>query len=371
MAPGGKAAPSLAPIVDVLPPVVPFIGPETLERERGVRIAVRLGANESLFGPSPAALAAIREAASEVQLYGDPEGWALRQAIARHHRIALENIVLGAGIDELLGLFVRAFMAPGEVAAMSRGGYATFAYQVSGHGGRFATVPYRNDRNDAMALVETARAAGAKLLYLANPDNPSGSWLSAGEQLEILDRLPRDCLFLLDEAYADFAPPDSVPAIDIADPRVVRFRTFSKAHGMAGMRVAYAYGAPVAIRPIDRIRNHFAVGRIGQAAALASLADQEHVAQVVAAVAEGRRDYGRIAAELGCEALPSATNFVTIDVGGSARAKAIVAALLAEEGIFIRMPGAPPLDRCIRVTVGPAEDRARFAEGFRRVARKI
>jgi histidinol-phosphate aminotransferase len=133
------------------------------------------------------------------------------------------------------------------------------------------------------------------------------------------------------------------------------------------MRVGYAFGAPGTIRPFDRIRNQFGVGRMAQAAALAALADQDHVASVVAEVAEGRKDYAALAGELGFTALPSATNFVAIDVGGRERAVAILGRLLEREGVFIRMPGVAPLNRCIRVTIGPRPERQRFAEAMRRV----
>ncbi|HLZ64779.1 MAG TPA: aminotransferase class I/II-fold pyridoxal phosphate-dependent enzyme [Aliidongia sp.] len=361
------ARPALTRIVDGLPASTPFVGPEALERRLGRALGTRLGANESLFGPSARVIDAMRAAALEIHLYGDPEGFELRTALARHHGLGLEHLVLGSGIDELLGLLVRAYLEPGQIAVMSRGGYPTFAYQVAGQGGLIETVPYRDDRNDAEALVETARRVGAKLLYLANPDNPSGSWLSAATQMAMLDRLPADCLLVLDEAYAEFAPADAIPEVAPEDPRVVRLRTFSKAHGLAGMRVGYAFGAPETIRPMDRIRNQFGVGRMAQAAALAALADQEHVASVVAAVAAGRAEYAALATELGFTALPSATNFVTIDVGGNACAKTMLSSLLEREGVFIRMPGAAPLDRCIRVTVGRPKERTVFAAAFRRV----
>ena len=362
-----QTRPALTPIVDGLPASTPFVGPEALERRLGRPLETRLGANESLFGPSARVVDAMRAAALDIQLYGDPEAYELRTALARHHDLSLDHLVLGSGIDELLGVLVRAYLEPGQIAVMSLGGYPTFAYQVAGQGGRIETVPYRDDHNDAEGLAETARRVGAKLLYLSNPDNPSGSYLTTATQLTLLDRLPPDCLLVLDEAYAEFAPADAIPDIAPADPRVIRLRTFSKAHGLAGMRVGYAFGAPETIRPFDRIRNQFGVGRMAQAAALAALADQDHVASVVAAVAAGREEYTLLARELGFTALPSATNFVTIDVGGSACAKTLLAALLEREGVFIRMPGTAPLDRCIRVTVGRPKERAIFAAAFRRV----
>ena len=361
------APPALTRIVGSLPATIPFVGPEALERQSGTPLTVRLGANESLFGASPKVVAAMQCAALESQLYGDPEGFALREALARHHGVTMDHLVLGAGIDELLGTLAQAYLEHGEIAVMSEGAYPTFAYQIRGHGGQLRTTPYRADHNDPEALVDLARQVGAKLLYLSNPDNPTGSYLTASAQLALLDRLPANCLLVLDEAYAEFAPAEALPEIAADDPRVIRFRTFSKAHGLAGMRVGYALGAPALVRPFDRVRNQFGVGRVTQAAALAALDDQDFVASVVAATAQGKRDYAALAQSLGLQALPSATNFVAIDAGSFERAKAILTLLLEREGVFIRMPGVAPLNRCIRVTVGRPEDRARFAEALRRV----
>jgi histidinol-phosphate aminotransferase len=354
-------------VVDALPATIPFIGPESLERQAGTSLRLRLGANESLFGPSPKVIEAIRQAALDAQLYGDPEGFALRAALARHHGVTVDHLVLGAGIDELFGMLAQSYLDPGDPVVMSEGGYPTFAYQIRGHGGVISTAPYRDYRNDLPALVELAHRVGAKLLFLANPDNPTGSYLPAAEQRAALDRLPENCLFVLDEAYAAFAPETALPVLAPDDPRVIRFRTFSKAHGLAGMRVGYALGAPALVRPFDRIRNQFGVGRAAQSAALAALEDAAYVAQVVGDTEAGKRDYAALAAAHGFNALPSATNFVAIDVGNVARARLILRLLLEREGVFIRMPGTAPLDRCIRVTVGRRADRELFADAFRRV----
>jgi histidinol-phosphate aminotransferase len=248
----------------------------------------------------------------------------------------------------------------------SLGGYPTFNYHVLGYGGRLERVPYRDDHNDLEGLAAAAHSTGAKLVYLANPDNPSGSWHSAEAVGALVDALPAGCLLLLDEAYAEFAPDGTVPGFAPDDPHVVRCRTFSKAHGMAGARIGYAQAAPEIIATFDKIRHHYGVNLVAQSGALASLADEGHVRSVVEEVARGREAYASLARELGLAPLPSATNFVTIDVGGVERARALVAALAAR-GVFIRMPGAAPLDRCIRVTVGTAEQRAAFAAIFREV----
>jgi histidinol-phosphate aminotransferase len=347
--------PPFTRLVEQLPAMVPFVGPETLERRTGVQIRLRLGANESPFGASPRVREAISEWAAGVSNYGDPEIYDLRRALAAHHGVGMENLVVASGIDELLGLIVRAFLEPGQVAVTSLGAYPTFNYHVEGFGGCLARVPYREWRNDLEALVETARARRARLLFLANPDNPTGSYHGSAALIELLQRLPDGCLLVLDEAYLDFAPEDRLP-LDPADPRLLRLRTFSKAHGLAGMRVGYAIGSAQLVAGFDKIRLHFGVGVLAQAAALAALRDQGFVASVAAAVAEGRRDYERMA-ELGqVRALSSATNFVAFDVGDAERARA-VADRLWERGVFVRRGPAPPLDRCVRITVGRPEQR--------------
>ena len=351
----------LTPLAASLPATVPFVGPEAQERAVGRRFLARLGANESVFGPSPAAVAAMAEAAAEAWQYGDPELFDLKAALAAHHGVAPANIVVGEGIDGLLGLLVRLLVAPGTPVVTSSGAYPTFAYHVAGFGGRLLTVPYRDDAEDPEALLLAARKAGAPLVYLANPDNPMGSWHGGARLAEMIARLPGDAVLCLDEAYADFAPPDAGPPIDPHERRLIRMRTFSKAHGMAGVRVGYAIAHPELAAAFDRVRNHFGVGRIAQAGALAALTDRDWLAHVVARVAAARRDIAAIATANGLRPLPSATNFVTIDCGrDGAFARAALNGLVAR-GVFVRMPFVAPQDRCIRVTAGRAEDLAAFA----------
>jgi len=363
--------PRYARLVAALPATVPFVPPEALERRIGRTLKLRIGANESAFGPSPKAVAAMAACAPRVNWYCDPEGYVLRQALARHHGVRRDNIGLGIGIDDLLGLLVRAFVDPGDPVVMSYGAYPTFAFHVAGFGGRFVHAPYHADRNDPEALAAAARHSGARLVYLSNPDNPTGSWLAAEDQLRLIASLPLGALLILDEAYSDFAPAGTLPPLDADDPRVIRLRTFSKAHGMAGARIGYAIAAADLIATFDKIRHHFGVSRLAQEAALASLGDQDFIADVVRRVAIGRADYARLAARLGLEALPSATNFVAIDMGSGDRARAALKLLLEEEACFLRMPGVPPLDRLVRVTVGTDDERSGFAEALARILSKL
>jgi len=359
--------PRYTPLAASLPSTVPFVGPEVQERLRGEPFRARLGANENVFGPSPKALEAMRTEAAEIWKYPDASSHDLRHALADHHGVDAKNILVGEGIDGLLGYLVRLLVGPGDAVVTSDGAYPTFNYHVAGYGGTLHKVPYRDDHEDLPALIAKAAEVNAKLVYFANPDNPMASWTKGENIVAALDTLPEGTLLLLDEAYIDFAPEGTAPEIAIDDPRVIRMRTFSKAYGMAGARVGYAMGAPDLIRSFDKIRNHFGMNRAAQAGALAALMDQDYLAQTIANVAEARNAIARIAAENGLSALPSATNFVAIDCGRDADyAKAVLEGLVAR-GIFVRMPFVAPQNRCIRVSCGRPQDIALFAETLPKV----
>ncbi|GAB5448160.1 pyridoxal phosphate-dependent aminotransferase [Gymnodinialimonas sp.] len=356
--------PRYTDLVKSLPATVPFVGPETQERAMGAEFKARLGANESVFGPSPRALAAIAQAASGAWMYGDPEVHDLRHALASHHGVEPGNIIVGEGIDGLLGYLVRLLVGPGDAVVTSDGAYPTFNYHVAGFGGALHKVPYRDDREDPDALIAKAKEVGAKLIYFANPDNPMGSWHGAEAIQSMIAAMPEGCVLALDEAYADTAPPEAIPHLDVTHPRVIRFRTFSKAYGLAGMRVGYGIAAEDFVTSFAKIRNHFGMGRVAQAAALAALQDQAHLSQTVAQIAAARDRLSDIARANGLVPLPSATNFVTIDCGKDGDyARAVVAKLIAL-GIFVRMPFVAPQDRCIRVSCAPCADLDAFAEAL-------
>jgi histidinol-phosphate aminotransferase len=191
-----------------------------------------------------------------------------------------------------------------------------------------------------------------------------GSWWSAHDVQSLIDAVPEDAVLILDEAYGEFAPEGTLPRLDVSSPNVIRFRTFSKAYGLAGARIGYAIGEADLIRSFDKVRNHFGVNRIAQAAALAALADQAYLGEVKTRVAAARKRISDIARSHGLRPLDSATNFVTVDCGrDGAYARTVLDALIAR-GIFVRMPGIAPLNRCIRVSVAPDDELDRFAEAL-------
>lgn len=357
------------PLLSSLPATVPFVGPEAIERNRGLTVKARIGANESGFGPAPSVLTAITTAARETWKYADPENFALKQALAQHLGCSPDNLAVGEGIDSLLGQIVRMVIEPGMTVATSLGAYPTFNFHVVGHGGRLVTTPYVDDREDLDGLLDLVKREDARIVYFANPDNPMGSWWDSERVLAFARAVPETCLLILDEAYCETAPegttPDIVALLD--RPNIMRTRTFSKAYGLAGARIGYVITTPDNAKAFDRIRNHFGMPRISVAAAIAALADQTYLKDVIQRIEQSRERIAAIARDNGLQPLASATNFVAIDCGrDSVYARAIVDGLM-EHGVFIRMPGVAPLNRCIRVSTGTPEDMDLLAEALPKV----
>jgi len=343
------------PLVRSLPATVPFVGPEAQERATGRLFKARVGANENGFGPAPSVSARIREAAGDAWKYADPENFDLRHALAAHHGLAANQIVVGEGIDSLLGLTVRQVVVEDTPVVTSLGAYPTFNFHVAGFGGKLVTVPYRDDREDLEALAQAAWRENAAIVYLSNPDNPMGSWYVADAVKAFVEALPEDTLLVLDEAYGEMAPAGTLPPADafVDRPNVIRMRTFSKAYGLAGMRCGYAIGHADTIISFDKVRNHFGMNILAQIAARAALEDRAYLTEVCERISASKERIASIARANGLEPLPSATNFVAIDCGCDGTFATAVLKQLGERGVFVRMPGIAPQNRCIRVSAAP------------------
>ena len=356
--------PRYTSLVGDLSSTVPFVGPESQERQGNFLFEARLGANENMFGPSPKALSALKKYSSEQWMYGDPTSFELRSALAEKYKISTDNIVVGEGIDGLLGYLVRLFISVGDHVVTSDGAYPTFNYHVSGFGGNLHKVPYLSDSEDIVSLIKKAHLVDAKLIYFANPDNPMGTFLHGDKIVKALENLPEGCLLILDEAYSEFAPASSLPNLEITDTRVVRLRTFSKAYGMAGARVGYAMAEESLIKSFEKIRNHFGMNRSAQKAALEALSDNQWLLEMVEKVEEGRQRIYKIAASNNLKSITSSTNFVAIDCDRDGSFAKKVLKELISLGIFVRMPFVSPQDRCIRVSVGKKRDLDRFEKAL-------
>lgn len=347
----------ITPLVRSLPATVPFVGPETQERATGKRFRARIGANENGFGPAPSVQQALCDAAADVWKYCDPENHDLREALAGHLGLKPANIMIGEGIDGLQALTVRQIMTPEKSVVTSLGAYPTFNFHVAGHGARLVTVPYRDDREDLNALLDSVQRESAAMVFLSNPDNPMGSWHS-GAAIEAFARaLPDTTMLVLDEAYIETAPADAAPASDalIDLPNVLRMRTFSKAYGLAGLRCGFTFGHEDTVVSFDKVRNHFGVNIMAQVAGLAALQDQTYLGTVCGRIDQARQRIAAIGRQNGLEPLLSATNFVALDCGRDARFSTALLQNLGERGVFVRMPGVAPLNRCIRISCAPDE----------------
>lgn len=353
--------PSFTALAETLPSTVPFVGPEAIARRRGKEFAARLGANESGLGPSPHVVQAMQAAALQSWAYGDPDNHEIKAAIAGHLGLKFEHVAVGGGIDGLFGLTVRLFAGLGDTVVSSLGGYPTFHYHVAGFGATLKTTPYVNDREDLDGLLELAKREKAKIVYLANPDNPMGTWHSGTDVAAFARALPPETLLVLDEAYCETAPDGTLPDLPVDMPNVLRFRTFSKAYGLAGARLGYVFGDARLIEGYDKVRNHFGISRVTQAAGIAALADQDYLRMVVAKIIAARGRIADIAKKAGLNPLPSATNFVAIDCGrDGVFAKSVLDGLIGRD-VFVRKPAVPGLDRCIRVSCGPDRELDLFA----------
>lgn len=364
-------SPRPTPLAESLPSTVPFVGPESIARQRGRPFKARLGANESGFGASPKVIATMARVAAESWAYGDPENFDIKAAIAAHLAVSAANVTVGSGVDGLLGTAVRLFAGPGDVVVSSLGGYPTFNYHVLAFGAQLKSVPYKDDREDLAGLLDLVIKERAKVVYLANPDNPMGTWHAGTAVAEFAHALPSSTLLILDEAYCETAPVDALPDLPVESANVLRFRTFSKAYGLAGVRIGFAFGPRALVGAFDKVRDHFGVSRIAQAAGIAALADQDYLREVLGRIFASREAIARIARANGLVPVPSATNFVAIDCGrDGAFAKEVLDGLI-ERDIFVRKPAAPVLDRCIRVSCGPEAEMALFEEALAKTTRSL
>ena len=351
-------------ILNSLPSSIPFVGPEAQERILDKFFDSRIGANESVFGPSSEALKVMKNELNSLWMYGDPENYDLKIEIAKKHNVKPENIIIGEGIDGLLGYLVRMFVEPGDKVVTTDGSYPTFNYHVNGYGGILKKIPFKNDFENLDSLLKICKIEFPKIVYVSNPNNPMGTFNKKAEMKKFITEVPRETLICLDEAYADFVSVDELIDIDINQENLIRMRTFSKAYGLAGARIGYGIGHKKLINNFDKIRNHFGMNRVSQFAAIASLRDNKHLESVILKVKKSLKKLEQIAISNNCKFIKSYTNFLAIDCGYDGIFAKNVLDFLISNGIFVRMPFTSPENRCIRVSAGTDKDLKLFKEKF-------
>src|SRR3954447_22209786 len=339
-----------------------------LQEQLGLERIVKLASNEGAFGPLPAAVAAFEAAAGELNRYPDGGGMRLRQALAERHRVPVEHVVLGNGADELIRFCAVATLDAGDRAVFPWPSFPSYAASAACCGAEAVPVPLRDRAFDLPAVLDAAREDRVKLVYLANPNNPTGTLLDRAALRRFLAELPEGVLCVLDEAYAEYADPEPEgPALlrEGSEPLAV-LRTFSKVYGLAALRVGYALASPDVADALDRVRPIFNVNQPAQEAALASLHERDAVALRVEHSRGARELLRETLAGAGLDPQASQTNFVYADVPGGDGAA--LADRLLREGVIVRALGGFGAPGAIRVTTGSDEENEVFAQALGRPA---
>jgi histidinol-phosphate aminotransferase len=351
-----------------LQPYVPGKPIEEVEREYGVSDVAKLASNENPLGPSPRGAEAARAAVSAVNLYPDGSAFTLHRAIAARYQVTPEEIFVGNGSNELIELLVRTFVLDGEEVLTSAQSFVAYKLAANAHGRTLMEAPMKARFHYDLDALKKLLGRKTKLVFLANPDNPTGTSFAEKDLLPFLDAAPKDTLVVLDEAYAEYvdAPgyQDSL-ALRRRYPNLVVLRTFSKIYGLAGLRVGYGLARPDLVEYLDRVRAPFNVNHVAQAAAAAALGDAEHVARSRALVLEQRPVLAAGLAELGATVVPSQGNFILADFPNRP-AKALFEELL-REGVVTRPMHGYGFPSAQRITVGLPRENEKCLAALRKV----
>ena len=342
---------------------------EELEREFGIHDAIKLASNENPLPPSDRVQKAIVAALQHGNRYPDGSGFYLRQALAKKHGVTPEQIVLGNGSNELIELLVRAFLRPGDEAVMPHPSFVVYPMIVQAAGGVRVMVMLRDYRLDLEAMAR-AITPMTKVVFIANPNNPTGTIVTAAEVEHFMARVPERTVVVFDEAYIEFAlGPDFPESLQLVKQgrKVIVLRTFSKAASLAGLRVGYGVADADAIALMNRIRQPFNVNSLAQVAALAALEDDGHTLECVRMIEAGRHFLYDQFKNLGLSYVPSRANFILVDVGRSA---AEIYQKLLSQGVIVRPMTPFGMETALRITVGTPEENRKLAKALQTVLGK-
>ena len=354
------------PGVRDLTPYEPGKTIDELERELGITGSIKLASNENPLGASPQASEAARAALSELSRYPDGAGFRLKAALARKFALDQRRLVLGAGSSDLLRLAIEAFVCAGDQVVISQYAFAMYAIYAQAAQAERIVVPARDWGHDldAMAAAVTDRT---RMLFIANPNNPTGTWVGQADLLRLLKRLPQQVLVVLDEAYAEYIDQPDYPngmALGLEFPNLIVMRTFSKAYGLAALRVGYAIADPATADLMNRIREPFNVNSIALAAAEAALADEAHLQRSKAVNQQGLVQLREAAERLGLRAIPSVGNFIAIDMG---RVALPIYEALLRKGLIVRPLAGYGMPNHLRVTASTEAENSRFIKALQEV----
>jgi histidinol-phosphate aminotransferase len=349
------------PNIEALVPYEPGKPVEELERELGISGAIKLASNENAFGASPRALEAAHAALAQTHRYPDGGAYRLRLTLAEHTGLPMDQIVVGNGSSELIDLAVRVFCAPGRDEVLThRYAFVSYRLVTQAHGVAFREVPLRADLSLDVDVLLAAVGERTKLVFLPNPNNPTGRHVPRADLERLIAGLPRRVVLVVDEAYHEYAA--ALPDYALAEPYrrqhplLLSLRTFSKIYGLAGLRVGYGLADARVVGYLNRVRPAFNVGAAAQEAARAALADTAHLERSLRGNADGRAQLQAGLGRLGLHTTPSATNFVLVDVGRDA---APVYDSLLRRGVIVRPLRPQGLPRHLRISVGTRDENER------------
>lgn len=355
-----------SPYLQGLVPYIPGKPIGEVERELGIAGAIKLASNENPLGPSPLALRALRDALSESHRYPDGGGYYLKQALARRLELTSDHLILGNGCNELLELMARCFLLPGDEVVIAEPAFVIYGMLSQLQGCTTVRVPLKAWTHDleAMAKAVTDRT---KMVFVGNPNNPTGTAVTPAEFTKFMDALPDRVIVVIDEAYIEYVPPemtpDSLRVVRQGRPVIV-LRTFSKIYGLAGLRVGYGIAPPPMITLLERVRAPFNVNALAQRAALAALDDDAHLSNSRAVNEQGKTYLLGELQRLGLDCPPSVANFLLVDLKQDGQA---VADALLRAGVIVRPLSGTTLKTHIRVTIGTPPENERFIEALKAV----
>lgn len=336
---------------------------EELEREYGVKNPIKLASNENPLGPSPLAVQAVRHMLSTLHRYPDGSGYYLKQKISLKLGIRPEQVVLGNGSNDLIDFLIRVFVRPGIEVISSRPSFLVYRKMVQIAGGINRVVPLKDFRHDLDAIARAVTPA-TRIIFLDNPNNPCATVINRTDFDALLKRLPDNVLVVLDGAYEEFVRDSNCPMgyrYPDLDSRVIGLRTFSKAYGLAGLRIGYGIMDPEIALMLHRVRQPFNVNSAALAAAEAALDDTEHLQKTLELTWTGLDFLSMELEKMGCRVMPGHTNFMLVDTGRDAGE--IYEAML-QKGVIIRAMGSYGFPAHIRVTIGLPEENTRFLQAF-------
>ncbi|MDO8603703.1 MAG: histidinol-phosphate transaminase [Candidatus Omnitrophota bacterium] len=338
---------------------------EEVKRELGLKDVIKMASNENPLGPSPKAVEAIKKQAGNINRYPEGGCFYLRQAIARKFKIKPEQVIFGNGSDELIGIALRAFVEEGDEVIVANPTFLMYEVASIVHGASVKVVPMRYFKYDLKAMKE-AVTKNTKIVFVANPDNPNGTYVSRHELEDFLKGLPREIIVFLDEAYFEFAEEQDYPnGLDyLGKNNIIVTRTFSKAYGLAGLRVGYGISNPEIIKYMEAVREPFNVNSLAQAGAVGALRDKDFLSKAKKIVREGKKFIYYELKMMGVRYVPSVTNFILIELGSKSGE---VAERLLKKGVIVRNMKAWGLENFIRVTIGKESENKRFIKELKKI----